>query len=97
MSAAPGGELQATLQRLADEVNTIKQMHTQQGVEVNSLRLNITEVGRTAVDQITQSTATKITELQYEVGSFLTTQQARVDEALQQIARTSRALQAQSS
>ena len=83
MSAAPGGELQATLQRLADEVNTIKQMQTQQGVEVNSLRLNITDVGRTAVDQITESTAMKITELQYEVGSFLSTQQARVDEALQ--------------
>ena len=93
MSAIPGGELAANLQRLAEEVNNIKIAQTQQnaelvqqGVDLNSLRLNIPEVGKQAVDHVNQTTAVKIAELQLEVGTFLSTSQVIIDESLQQLA-----------
>ena len=59
MSAAPGGELAASLQRLANEVNIMKVAQNQQNVdlaqtnvELNSLRLNIPEASRHAVDEV---------------------------------------------
>ena len=93
MSAVPGGELAANLQRLAEEVNNIKLAQTQQsaelvqqGVDLNSLRLNIPEVGKQAVDHVNQTTAVKIAELQLEVGTFLSTSQTQIDASLQQLA-----------
>ena len=93
MSAAPGGELAVHLQRLAEEVNNIKVTQTQQnaeivqqGVDLNSLRLNIPEVGKQAVDQVNQATAVSIAELKSEVGTFLNTSQTAIDSSLQQIA-----------
>ena len=93
MSAVPGGELAANLQRLVNEIDIIKIAQIQQNadlvqtnVELNSLRLNIPEVGKQAVDMVNQATAISIAELKLEVGTFMNTSQIQIDAALQQLA-----------
>ena len=93
MSAVPGGELAANLQRLINEIDIIKIAQTQQNadlaqtnVELNSLRLNIPEVGKQAVDMVNQATAISIAELKLDVGTFMNTSQIQIDAALQQLA-----------
>ena len=70
MSAVPGGELAATLQRLTNEFNIMKVAQNQQSVdlastnvELNSLRLNLPEASRHVFDEVNKSTAISIAEL----------------------------------
>ena len=92
MSAVPGGEVAATLQRLTNEIDIIKSSHSQQNIdlaqtnaELNMLRLNIPEAGKQAVDSVNKQTAIEIAVLKSDVGSFSNTSQIQIDAALLQL------------
>ena len=92
MSAVPGGEVAATLQRLINDIDIIKSSQSQQNIdlaqtnaELNSLRLNIPEIGKQAVDLVNKQTAIEIAALKSDVGTFMNTSQIQIDAALQQL------------
>ena len=85
MSAVPGGELAASLQRLIAEVSDIKVSQVQQAadlaaanLELNSLRINLPAACKSAVDEVNKTIAERISKLESDVGSFMNTKSAEL-------------------
>jgi hypothetical protein len=86
MSAVPGGEVAATLQRLINEIDIIKSSQSQQGidlaaanVELNSLRLGLPQASQHVFDEVKKDTALSILENQRQVGEFIATKSAELE------------------
>ena len=79
----------ATLQRLTNDIDIIKSSQSQQNIdlaqtnaELNTLRLNLPEAGKQAVDSVNKQTAIEIAVLKSDVGSFSNVSQIQNDAAL---------------